>query len=159
MSRIRFIMVGKPHSRDYENLIESYRKRLLKYSDCQVVLIRESRLGDRPTPQQMTKALEEEGRSVLSALQKQEKMVLLDLRGKEYSTPEFASFLSELTSANSSLAFVVGSSYGVSDELRAKADYLWKLSDLTMTHPLALLTAMEQVYRGFKIARGETYSK
>lgn len=159
MGRIRFVLVGKPHSRELEDLYEEYRKKLLKFADVKVEYLKEARLPNRPTEPQIRRALDEEAETVLKTLDRTDGLVLVDIRGRSQDSQGFAKDLGNLTDRFASLFFVIGSSYGLSDNLRARADYLWKLSDLTFTHPLALLISMEQVYRAFKIIRGETYQK
>lgn len=157
--KLRFVLIGKPHSSYFEEAYGEYRKRLLKYADATVVYAKEAKLGDNPTPTQIQKALDQEGESVLKSLNRNDFLIVLDLRGKEQDSERFASDFSKICESHASVVFVIGSSYGISPKLRERADYLLKLSELTFTHPLALLVILEQTYRAFKIARGETYQK
>lgn len=83
----------------------------------------------------------------------------MDLQGKELDSFEFSEKFKEISQNNVSISFVIGSSYGLSDNVRKKSGFLWKLSPLTFTHPLALEITLEQVYRSLKIINGETYQK
>ncbi len=159
MGRLRFILVGKPHSPELENLYEDYRKRLLKYADTKVEYAREVKLPERPSPSQIQKALDDEAEAVLKTIGRTDCVIALDLKGTESDSETFAREFSKLSEQSANLVFIVGSSYGISPRIRQRADYLWRLSTLTFTHPLALLVSMEQVYRAFKINRGETYHK
>ncbi len=159
MSRIRFILVGKSHSAEIDSLCEMYRERLLKYADTSIVYLKDKKLPDHPSKAQIDQALATEGDSILKSLSRTDQVIALDLRGRESTSEEFAAKLSTFLSSSPSIVFVIGSSYGMSDAVRKRANYLWKLSSLTFTHPLALLISMEQVYRGLKIARGEVYQK
>lgn len=159
MGRLRFILVGKPHSPQIESLCEEYRKRLLKYADARVEYAREVRLPERPAPAQIQRALDEEADAVLKTVARTDCVIALDLKGKETDSETFAAEFAHLAENSANLVFIIGSSYGISPKIRQRADYLWKLSSLTFTHPLALLVSMEQVYRAFKIARGEAYHK
>lgn len=157
--KLKFILIGKPHSKFYEDSYSEYKFRLLKYANVEVVEMKETKLPNNPTQSQIMKGLNSEAEAVVRSLTRNDYLFVLDLHGKAQTSEKFAMDLKAITESHTSLVFVVGSSYGVSDILRKRADYLWKLSDLTFTHPLALLVTMEQVYRALKIISGETYQK
>ena len=156
---LRFILVGNPHSEELEGLYEQYEKRLRKYGSVSLSYIKEAKLPDNPSEKEIAKALAIEADSVLKAIGHNDCLVLLDLGGKEFDSFSFASKLKDLSDRFVTFDFVIGSSYGIGENLRKKANLRWELSPLTFTHPLALLLTMEQVYRALKINNGETYQK
>lgn len=84
----------------------------------------------------------------------------LDLGGSELTSLEFADYIRELTvSGKSNLAFVIGGSLGLSQEVLNRSDFRLSLSKMTLPHQIARLVLLEQLYRSFKIIRGETYHK
>ena len=85
-------------------------------------------------------------------------VILLDLRGKELSSPQFSQKLEALmVQGVSHLTFVIGGPFGYTDELRKRADFRWSFSPLTFTHQMIRILLLEQVYRAFKIMRNEKY--
>ena len=87
-------------------------------------------------------------------------VVLLDLKGKSYSSEQLADQLQQIFSyQGSQIAFVIGGSLGVSPEVIARADLRWKMSDLTFPHQLCRLLVLEQIYRSFRILNHEPYHK
>ena len=109
---------------------------------------------------EVNKALLEEGKRIIKAVKSTDYKILLDLHGKSLDSVAFANKLNDIAlKGYSSLSFIIGSSYGISDEVRAFVDYRLKLSEMTFTHPQTLLLILEQVYRAFKINSNETYHK
>lgn len=159
MTSLSFLLVGKTHADHFDEAFSYYRRRLLKYAKVETSFLKEEKLPIDPSPSQVEKALDEEGKRIEKAVPKSSFLILADLRGKEYDSPSFARALCPAIENFASLSFVVGSSYGLSDRVRKKAKMLWRLSELTYSHPLAMEVVMEQVYRAFKILRGEAYQK
>lgn len=156
---IRFMLVGSPHSEELEALYGQYEKRLRRYGFVSLSYLKEYRLPDNPSEKEIARALAIEADEVMATVGRNDGLVLLDLGGKEFDSLSFASKLRDLSDRFVTLDFVVGSSYGVGESLRKRAQLRWGLSSLTFTHPLALLLTMEQVYRALKINNGETYQK
>lgn len=158
--KIRFILVGKPHASYFEKGYEEYRKRLLKYADSvEIVYVKETKLSDKPNEKEIEKALDKEAMDIQKNLQKNSCIVTLDIHGKEYDSYSFSSLIGNIKEKFTSIDFIIGSSYGLSNKVRNFSHYLVKLSPLTFTHPLTLLIVEEQVYRAFKILSNETYQK
>ena len=101
-----------------------------------------------------------EAKTIIETLDKSAKIILIDLHGKDIDSIVFSKEIEKIKSSGTSHIYViVGSSYGISNLLREKAYLTLKLSSLTFTHPLALLLAMEQVYRAEMISANKTYHK
>jgi len=158
--KLRFFIFGKAKEPFIKEGYEEYLKRLSKFAEASIIYLNESPLSSNPSYSEISKALIEEGKKVLLQIKDSDYMCLIDLHGKTYTSEEFASFLKEeMVKGSSTFDFVVGSSYGLSDELRKRADISICLSKMTTTHPLAMLLVLEQVYRAFKINSNQTYHK
>ena len=108
---------------------------------------------------EVEKAKNEEGDRVLKLL-KNDYLIGLDLNKKEFSSEEFADFLDKkLVEGGSSISFVIGGSYGLSDALKVRCNTSISLSKLTFLHQMTRLILLEQIYRAFKILNNETYHK
>lgn len=158
MIRVRILAVGKVKESFHREEITEYVKRLSRYCKLSVTEIEEEKIRDSGETS-VCQALEKEGENLLNQIGKDDYVVLLDLRGKEMTSEEFAARMDELTSRGKSIVFVIGSSYGLSDALRKRSDLSLCLSRMTFTHPMARVLILEQIYRSFKINAHETYHK
>lgn len=158
MIRVRILAVGKIKESFHREEITEYVKRLGRYCKLSVTEIEEEKIRDSGETS-VCQALEKEGENLLNQIGKDDYVVLLDLRGKEMTSEEFAARMDELTSRGKSIVFVIGSSYGLSDALRKRSDLSLCLSRMTFTHPMARVLILEQIYRSFKINANETYHK
>ena len=105
-------------------------------------------------------ARDKEGAAILAALPPRAHVILLAIEGKERSSEELSARLDDLMlRGNSDIAFVIGGSDGVSDEVRARADEMLSFGRITLPHNLARVVLLEQIYRACKISRGEPYHK
>ncbi len=142
--KIRILWVGKTKERCLNEGIEHYRKLLGPASRVSIVEIKEEKGKSRE------KQLSEEGRRILKQTQS---YILLDERGREFTSVEFARFLEKKGNAD----FVMGGPYGVSDEVREKASGAIALSRMTFTHEMARVLFLEQLYRATTIMKGKEY--
>lgn len=155
-----FIMTGRPKSDNLANLYKDYLNRLKNFGNVDLLLFPEICFKKEPTPKQIELRLNEEAKTIIETLDKSAKIILIDLHGKDIDSIVFSKEIEKIKSSGTSHIYViVGSSYGISNLLREKAYLTLKLSSLTFTHPLALLLAMEQVYRAEMISANKTYHK
>ena len=144
----------------YKSGIDEYTKRLSSYCKLQVVELKDESIPDRPSSSQIQKAIEAESNRVLSLVKPNEYLISLDLNQKEMDSVEFSKFLaSKLEDNGASISFVIGGSYGLSNELKKRANYSISFSKMTFPHQLARLILLEQIFRAFKILNNETYHK
>lgn len=144
----------------YKSGVDEYVKRLGGYTKIEIIEIKDDSISEKPSISEITKAKDNEGKRVLSLVKNNEFLIGLDLGKKEFTSEEFATFLNEkLVSNGSNISFVIGGSYGLSDELKNRANCSITLSKLTFPHQLARLVLLEQIYRAFKILNNETYHK
>ena len=153
--RLRLIWVGKTRDERLRALVADYLRRLSRFARSEVVELREGTSADERA------CLEEEGKRILGALASDAWTVLLDVKGSQsWSSPELAAQLQAWQARSfKEVAFVVGGHLGVSAEVKRRADVGWSLSRLTLTHEMARLVLVEQLYRAYTIARGLPYQK
>ena len=153
---IQIVAVGKLKEKATKALVDEYAKRLTAYTKIEI-----TEVADEPNSQlEDAKVKQIEGERILKAIKKDSYVVLLDLRGKEFTSENLARKIEEInTYHSSSITFIIGGSLGVSDDVRNRADCLWKLSDLTFPHNLVRIILLEQIYRSYKILNNEPYHK
>lgn len=155
--KITVVAVGKLKERFWADACAEYVKRLSAYASIKMVEIPD-RDPAKTCGEEAGRALE--GKAILAAIPERSHVVLLDIGGKERSSEEIASHLNDLMlRGESSITFVIGGSCGVSSEVRARADERLSFGRITLPHNLARVVLLEQVYRAFKIMRGEPYHK
>lgn len=157
---IKIVCVGKIKEKATAELIQEYAKRLGAYCTLKI-----EEVADEATLQNNSEALNEqvkkkEGERILGRIKEKEYVILLDLKGKMLSSEELSGKVEELfAEGKPDLTFVIGGSLGVSEEVIARADFRWQLSQLTFPHQLVRVLLLEQIYRAFKIMKHEPYHK
>jgi 23S rRNA (pseudouridine1915-N3)-methyltransferase len=153
--RLRLIWVGKTKNEHVRALVDDYLQRLGRFVRCEVTELRESASGDERA------VVEEEGKRIAGALGAGGVTVLLDVEGRrEWSSQELAAQVERWQlDGRKEIAFVIGGHLGVAPELKAKADVRWSLSRLTLTHEMARVVLVEQLYRAYTIIHGLPYQK
>jgi 23S rRNA (pseudouridine1915-N3)-methyltransferase len=152
---LRLIWLGKTRNEHLRALAGEYLKRLSRFVRCEVTELRESAAVDERA------CLEEEGKRILGALASDALAVLLDVGGDTvWSSAELAAQVEAWQGRSvKEVAFVVGGHWGVSAEVKRRADVRWSLSRLTLTHEMARVVVTEQLYRAYTITRGLPYQK
>lgn len=157
---IKVIAVGKIKEESLKELINEYIKRIGRYDKITIEEVNEEKIPQTNSPAQNDKAIELEGQRLLNLIHDDEYVILLDLKGKMIDSVQLADSIEKIrTNKTGKIDFVIGGSLGVSPGLIKRADWCWKLSDLTFPHQLARLLVLEQVYRSFKIQHHEPYHK
>lgn len=152
--RLRFIWVGKTRNEHLRALVDDYLTRLKHFTRCEVLELRESAARDQRA------GIEEEGKRILGGLRSGALTVVLDVEGRERSSADLAAEIERWqTGGTKEVAFVIGGHWGVSPEIRERATASWSLSRLTLTHEMARLLLLEQIYRAYTIIHGLPYQK
>jgi 23S rRNA (pseudouridine1915-N3)-methyltransferase len=158
--QIRVIAVGKIKEQFLREGIAEYEKRLRPYAKLQVVELPEEKRPQPASPANESVAIEKEGERILAAVAENSFVIALDVKGQSWSSEELAaSFGERELSGQNQLAFVIGGDLGLSPAVLARSNLRLSLSKMTFTHPMARLLLLEQVYRAFRILRGEPYHK
>ena len=158
--RIRIIAIGKIKE-DYLKLgISEYLKRIKPYSEIEIIEVQDTPVPDSPSFAEIEKIKNIEGERVLKLLKNSDFVINLDMNCKEFLSEEFAGFLQKkMEIAGAFLTFVIGGSYGLSNDLKNRANTSISLSKMTFLHQMTRLVLLEQIYRSFKILNHETYHK
>lgn len=152
--RITLMQNGKTRDPFIAEGVEEFRKRVVHYAPFAVETIPDLKNSRNMT---MKEVMETEGRMLLKRIKPQEYLLLLDERGKEYNSIEFAGYLNSLEGRVNHLIFLIGGPYGFSPEVYHRANAMFSLSKLTFSHQLVRVIFMEQLYRAFTILKGEPY--
>lgn len=152
--------VGKIREPFYVEGINEYLKRIRPYTSMELIDGLEEKLSPKASEKDIINTLIKEGQKLLNLITPGDLVILLDIKGNTLSSPELAEEIkSHDFSGKSRVVFIIGSSYGVSSEVKARADKLISFSPLTFPHQMAVLILTEQIYRSFKIIRNEPYHK
>ena len=144
--KINLIVVGKLKEKFLIEGVAEYVKRIKKFATVEIREVAECR------------TVEEEGQKILSLVPANSWLCVLDVAGEVLSSEDFAKKIAALNlDGVSNLTFVIGGAFGLSEELRRAAAFRLSLSQMTFTHQMARLVLVEQIYRAFKINRGEPY--
>lgn len=160
MQTLTVICVGRLKDKFFEDASAEYIKRLSAYASVNVVEIKAAELPDNAGPALIEAALKKEGEQILKKIPRGAKTVAMCIEGKLFSSEDIAYLLS--SSANSGfsdVAFIIGGSYGLSDDVKRACDIKMSMSKMTFPHRLARIMLLEQLYRGCKINAGEKYHK
>ena len=150
--QIRLVCVGNLKEKFWQSAIEEYKKRLQKFCNLQII-----ELDEQNKYQEVSKILSEEGKSIIANLGGYN--ILLDIEGKAYSSEELANKIKQTLLTSSTITFIIGGSYGVSDEVKKSVQERISFGRITMPHNLARVVALEQIYRAFMINSGAKYHK
>ena len=144
--KINLVTIGKLKEKFLVEGVEEYLRRIKNFAKVDVREISECRTVD------------EEGKKLLAQVPRDSFLIVLDVAGVEFSSEQLAEKISALTLRGvSDITFLIGGAFGLSDEVRKAANFRLSLSQMTFTHQMARLIIVEQIYRAFKINRGEPY--
>jgi len=158
--KIKIIAVGKIKENFIKEGILEYIKRISGYSKIEIIEVDDSKVKDNPNESEILKVINEEGKRILSKIKDADYVINLDLGKKEMDSIEFSKFLNQkLVENGASITFVIGGSYGLSADVKNRANYSLSLSKMTFLHQMTRLILLEQIYRAFKILNNEIYHK
>lgn len=153
--KIKLLAIGKTDNKQLQQLIDEYQNRLKHYVKFELEIIPDIKNVKNLSEAQQK---EKEGELILSKLQPTDQLVLLDDKGKQYTSVEFSQYLQKkMNSGIKQLVLVIGGPYGFSEAVYQKAQGKLSLSKMTFSHQMIRLFIVEQVYRGFTILRNEPY--
>ena len=156
--KITIACVGKIKEKYLTAGIDEFTKRLTPFCKLETVAINEEKMPDNPSPAEKEQVLEKETHRLLAIIPENSYVILLDVIGKQLSSPELASKIDALAlNGNSHITFVIGGAFGYTDALRKRADYALSFSKMTFTHQMIRLLLIEQIYRAYKISNNQKY--
>lgn len=157
MIKINIIAVGKVKENYFENGIKEYEKRLSRYADITIKELKEENITS-PSQGDILQIINREGDNILKEIKGY--VIALAIEGQKLSSEKLSQKINEVaTYINGEISFVIGGSYGLSEKVKQKADYLLSVSDMTFPHTLFRLLLTEQIYRAFTIINNTGYHK
>ena len=160
MRKINIIYAGgfKANEKYFQEAVDEYIKRLSRDFKIANIEIKEEKLPENPSAAEIETCLNKEGVKILGKTKPGAFKIALCIEGKKLSSEQFAALLYRGAQC-ASVDFIIGSSHGLSAEVKKSADYLLSLSDMTFNHKLARVMLSEQIYRAFSIETGRGYHK
>lgn len=157
---IRIIAVGKIKEKFFEDAIAEYAKRLSAYVRLDMVQVTDEKCPENLSEKQEEQVKDKEGERILRNIREGDFVITLEIRGKQMDSEELSGFISSLeVSGRSDIVFVIGGSLGLSGAVLKRSDHALSFSKMTFPHQLMRVVLLEQIYRAYKIARGEPYHK
>lgn len=158
--KIKLFVIGKIKENYLKEGINEYLSRIKPYASLEVIEVNDEPVKDNPSNAEIEIVKNKEGEKILKLLKPSDYLISLDLNKKQFTSPEFAKYLdNKFVAGGSSISFVIGGSYGLSDALKNRSNDSISLSNMTFLHQMTRLILLEQIYRAFKINRNEVYHK
>ena len=160
MQSVNIICIGKIKEKYLADAIKEYSTRLTPFCKFQIIELDEYRLPDKPSQAQIKACLEEEGKKILSKISRSSFVIPMCIEGKTVSSEELSAIIRDAgVSGRSTVDFVIGGSFGLSDEVKNRGDLRISMGRMTFPHQLARVMLCEQLYRAFSITNGGQYHK
>lgn len=150
---IKIITVGSIKEKYLKDAIDEYMKRLKKYTNIELIEVKDEGLVEEE------KAINLEAEKIKKYVSPKDYIITMEIEGKQLTSPEFAEKLNQMQIENSNIVFIIGGSYGLSNELKNMAKFHLSFSKMTFPHQLFRVLLLEQIYRSFKIMNNESYHK
>ena len=163
MLNVTLLCIGKLKESYLSSATNEYLKRLKAYCSFSLIELPEYKLGDNPSPKEIEICLEKEGEQIIKKLPKNSYVIPMCIEGKIISSEDLAKMLRDVAvgeyGACSGVCFIIGGSFGLSNEVKALANFKLSMSKMTFPHQLARVMVLEQVYRAFSINANSRYHK
>ena len=150
---IKIITVGSLKEKYLKDAIEEYTKRIKRYTNLEIIEVKDEGLVEE------SKAIFLEGEKIKKNIADKDYIITLEIEGKEFDSVEFSKKIDQIQIENSNITFIIGGSYGLSDELKSKSKLNLSFSKMTFPHQLFRVMLLEQIYRAYKIINNEKYHK
>ena len=153
------ICVGKLKEKYLEDACKEYKKRL-SHQKLEIIEIPPEKLSDNPSENEIKNALTKEGMKILSKIPNSSRVFALCIEGRQRSSEEFSREIDKIAlNGNSNAVFIIGGSFGLSDEVKNAAHEKISMSKMTFPHQVARVMLLEQLYRAVQISKGTKYHK
>ena len=156
---INIICVGKIKERYFTAAIDEYAKRLSRFAKVNIIEVRDEKIPDNASQKEEEAIKVKEGAAILSKLRDCDYVIAMCVDGKQLDSVELSQRLDAAAMSASTIDFIIGGSLGLSDEVKQRAALRLSFGKITLPHQLMRVVLTEQIYRAFKISRGETYHK
>ena len=160
MLTVNIICIGKLKEKYWVDAIKEYSKRLGAFCKFSIIELSECKTNQDPNEKQIAHILEEEGKSILSKIKPNDYTVAMCIEGKIISSEDLSKLIDNVQiDGKSTMNFVIGGSWGLSDEVKKIANYKMSMGKMTFPHQMARVMLTEQTYRGFQISSNGKYHK
>lgn len=159
MIQVTVITVGNLKESYWRDAVAEYEKRLCAFCKPTLIQLKEAKVPENPSEGEIRAALTDEGQRILAAMPPRSYRIALCVEGKQFSSEELAAKLEGVLSENGNLCLVIGSSHGLSDEVKAACQLRLSVSKLTFPHQMMRVLLLEVLYRAFSIIKGTKYHK
>lgn len=160
MINITVIALGKLKEKYMREFSDEYIKRLTPFCKLNIVELAPKQLSERPSQNEIKNALEFEAQQIKSKIPQNSFVFSMCIEGKQLSSEAFSKKLSDIAlDGKSSIVFILGSSFGLSEEIKTLSDFKFSMSEMTFPHQMARIMLLEQIYRAFQISSGGKYHK
>jgi len=159
MLKVKLFTVGNLKESYWRDASAEYEKRLKHYIDLEVVEIKEVRIKDKASHTDIVNALNKEATTILQHINVTDYVVSLAVDGKMFTSEQISELIQGWEQNGKRIIFVIGSSHGLAQSIGHRADLKLSCSPMTFPHQMIRIFLLEQVYRGYKILRNETYHK
>lgn len=160
MLTVNIICIGKIKESYWREAIKEYSKRLTAFCKFNIIELDEEKVNSNPNDTQIKTILDAEGKRIISKLSKNSFVIPMCIEGKMLSSTELSEKISQVPLfGKSSIDFIIGGSWGLSDEVKSKADLKLSMSKMTFPHQMARVVLCEQIYRAFEISTNGKYHK
>ena len=158
--KITILAVGKLKEKYWKQAISEYEKRLSAYSKIEIIEVLEKKAPENMSDKEIEQVKEKEGQRLLAKIKPQATVITLEIQGKMLSSEGLAEEMQRrMTQGQSDFVFVIGGSNGLHEDVLQRSNYALSFSKMTFPHQMMRVVLIEQVYRAFKIMRGEAYHK
>lgn len=159
MLNVNIICVGSIKERFFNDALNEYKKRLQRYCKFNIIELNEEKITDQETQAQIDKTLLKEGERILSKISKSDYVIAMCIEGKQLSSEELSQKLSDISMTSGTVDFIIGGSWGLSSDVKSRADFKLSVSKMTFPHQLFRVMLSEQIYRAFTITANAKYHK
>ena len=159
MTTLTIITVGTLKEKYLTEAVAEYKKRLSQYAKVEEINIKEEKINNEDDHAEIERALDSEAQKIIAAIPKDSMKIALCVEGREYDSPGLSEIIRRASDEKGRIVFIIGSSHGLSDKVKAECDTRLSFSKMTFPHQLFRVMLLEQVYRAFKINEGSTYHK
>ena len=157
--KVSIICVGKIKEKFYTDAILEYTKRMKRFADFQIIEVPDEKIPDNASEKEKELVKDREGKKILEKLKGDEFVVTLCIEGKTLSSTELADTIKNAYQNTNHIAFIIGGSLGLSDDVKNKSSLRLSFGRMTLPHQLMRVVLVEQIYRSFMINSGATYHK
>ncbi|MBQ9517854.1 MAG: 23S rRNA (pseudouridine(1915)-N(3))-methyltransferase RlmH [Eubacterium sp.] len=157
--KINVVAVGKLKEKYLRDAVAEYEKRISAYAKINIIEVSEHRCGDNPSPAEIQKVLQKEGEQIIAKIPKGSFVIPMCIEGTQKTSEDFSKEIERISLTSSEITFVIGGSFGLSDEVKALGKMKLSFSKMTFPHQLMRVILLEQIYRALSISNNSKYHK